>query len=481
MHEPLNILIVEDTPEDAELVIRQLKKDGLHFSFTNVTTASEFIFALETFSPHVVLSDHTLPQFNSWEALRIAREYDRHIPFILVTGTVSEEFAVDILHAGADDYILKSSLTRLSNAIQNALQRRKGEKEYLRMVEELRRSEDRLAAFMNNSPAMQWIKDESGRYVFVNRFLLSRMNLDPGRLNELPAMLDRQVVKRLEEIDRHVRDTGRPVEMIENFRGKDGKPHYLLMSEFPMPNDHLGGIAFDVTAQKLAEEKLRMINEELNTFIYKASHDLKGPLSSIMGLANLVKTELTDPQAVKYIEMIAESTQKLDKILLGLIEVMSAKRYEAKSDLIDFNQVIGEVLRSLEFMPGFNRIRFQVEVMLEKDFFSDRSSLTSIFQNLIENAVKYQDKREPEPYLHIRIQDERNGVRIQCSDNGLGISKEIRGKVFDMFFRGSEDSKGSGLGLYIIRNSIEKLGGTIVLEDEYVKGCCFSLWLPCSK
>jgi PAS domain S-box-containing protein len=478
MYELLKILIVEDLPEDADLIMRQLKKDKQSYSFFNVSTADEFKTALRDFAPHVVLSDHTLPQFSSWEALRLARQHDPHLPFILVTGTVSEEFAVEILHAGADDYILKSSLTRLSKAIGNALQRRKSERENQRMVEELKKSEERLAAFMNNSPAMQWIIDPGGRFLFANRALLSRMNISPETAEDITSLIPLEVRSRIEHIVQTVKATRTPVESIEKFIGTDGKPIYLLLCKFPMLNDHVGGIAIDITAQKLAEEKLLAINEEMNTFIYKASHDLKGPLSSIMGLAALVKAELADHKTAKYIEMISESTQKLDKILLGLIEVMSARRHESRYEPVDLRELITEVMRSLEFMPGFSRMNFNLDINTRGTLYSDRSSLTSIFQNMIENAVKYQDHSAPRSLLDIRIDQADRGIRIEFSDNGVGISNDIRDRIFDMFFRGNDDSKGSGLGLYIVKNTVEKLGGTISLENGKPKGTTFVIWLP---
>lgn len=478
----LRILIVEDVASDVELLIRQLKRDGLEFEYLNVAARKEYVNALHEFAPSIILSDHSLPQFNSWEALRIAHEYDPHLPFILVTGTVSEEFAVDILHAGADDYILKSSLKRLSSALNNAVQRKQSEREREEMLQQLKKSEARLAAFTENSPVLQWITNPEGKFVFLNKALEQAFAIPVGSLEKIgPAdLVEPGVAQVLNGLNTEVRSTGEPKETVIKTRTEKGDRYYLV-SKFLMPHDHLGGIAIDLTAQKLAEEKLKNLNEELNTFIYKASHDLKGPLSSIMGIANLTRTEQFDSKAKRYIDMIAESTHKLDKILLGLIEVMSVKQAQVKTTRIDFKQLIDEVFKLLEYSPGFSRLKFNVKVDVKRTFYSDRNVLVSVVQNMVENAVKYQDMSQPAPRLNITVTDHKEGVMMEFRDNGVGIHHEVINKVFDMFFRGNEESKGSGLGLYIVRNAVEKLGGSINVESRNGDGCRFTVYLPAAQ
>jgi len=140
----LKILILEDIPEDAGLVERILRKDGLSFTLSRVDTRDEFIASLRDFEPDVILSDHSLPQFNSAEALKICRRAGLQIPFILVTGTVSEEFAVNCLKMGADDYVLKANLTRLPSAIITALRKREDEEKRKVAEKTLRQQNEEL-------------------------------------------------------------------------------------------------------------------------------------------------------------------------------------------------------------------------------------------------------------------------------------------------------------------------------------------------
>src|SRR5688572_14865266 len=141
MHTPLKILILEDSPEDLGLVERELKRGGISFTSSVVKKKEEYEKALEEFQPDVILSDHSLPQFNSIEAMEIWKSFQkRHniaIPFILITGSVSEEFAVQSIKAGADDYILKDRLKRLPSSIKSALEKVKLERQRIDHVSEI--------------------------------------------------------------------------------------------------------------------------------------------------------------------------------------------------------------------------------------------------------------------------------------------------------------------------------------------------------
>jgi len=221
--------------------------------------------------------------------------------------------------------------------------------------------------------------------------------------------------------------------------------------------------------------KIQEKNNELNTFIYKATHDLRGPLSSIMGLCKLAREETPNNQ---YFEMIAKSTSKLDDILVLLIETMMVKEKEIVLEKMDFNIIINDILKLLEFSKGFSRIEFRIQVANTEPFFSDKKIIASIFQNLIENAIKYQNYNEPNSFIAIHLFNMAEGIEVKILDNGLGIANDFQDKVFNMFYRANSDSKGSGLGLYIVKSAVEKLSGTIQFKSEPKKGTQFTIHLP---
>ena len=142
--------MVEDREEDAGLVDHILRKDGMNFTLRRVETREEFIKELDVFEPDTILSDHSLPQFDSVDALNICRQSGKNIPFILVTGTVSEEFAVNTLKQGADDYILKSNLIRLPSAIKSAIQQHRLREEKQKEEEKIRQQNEQLIKILKN-------------------------------------------------------------------------------------------------------------------------------------------------------------------------------------------------------------------------------------------------------------------------------------------------------------------------------------------
>jgi PAS domain S-box-containing protein len=229
---------------------------------------------------------------------------------------------------------------------------------------------------------------------------------------------------------------------------------------------------------KKSEAHLKSANRDLETFIYRASHDLRGPLSSIIGLTNVSRLEIHDEKALSYIDMISLSTKKLDDTLIGLVQSMALKDIVKFEDEIDFKKMIDETLDKFQFYEGFSRIKFNIDINLHAPFVSSRLILQPVIQNLIENSIKYQNINEKKPYTNITISDTKGKVKIVFEDNGIGMDPSIHDKVFDVYYKGTQTSKGSGLGLYIVKTALEKINGTIRLESEKGKGSIFTVVLP---
>lgn len=358
MYGSLKILILEDNPDDAGLTIRTLKMSDLKYEYRLADNKTEYIKALEDFEPDVILSDHSLPSFTSEEALPIARKICEKSVFILVTGTVSEEFAVNIIKAGADDYILKSSLMRLPSAIVNAYQKKKAE-----------------------------------------------------------------------------------IESEKNF-------------------------------QKLVE-----VNKELQTFIYRASHDLRGPLSSMKGLISIAKFD-TDPQQIsKLIGLMDTSADKLDNIVVNLVETLGIREMPVELQPINFSELVQEILSSFESTAD-KRISFCIEDESNNKLISDRIILKMILKRIIDNAVKFNNYSVPGSYVTIKAKHIENRIEIMVVDNGYGIKEELLPRVFEMFYRANNDSQGSGLGLYLAKIGAEKLGGKITIKSFERIGTTLYVTLP---
>lgn len=364
MDKHLKILMLEDIAYDAELLERELKKSGLEFTSKVVKNKTDFVNSLTEFKPDVILSDHTLPQFNSREALKLYKDHCLKCPFILVTGTVSEEFAVSSIHEGADDYILKGNLTRLPSAIENALKKREAEKE--------------------------------------KEFVLETLK-----------------------------------------------------------------------AQNI---ELSRVNKELDHLVYSASHDLRSPLTSILGLLYILNVEKDEAKQKHYLQLIEKSVKKLDSIIKDIITYSRNARRDININKVDVKGLVQETFNTLKTLDDKVEFDFKLNVKEEVPLFSDKERLAIIINNILSNALTYRDTENPVVAVDVKINQE-NAI-FSFKDNGPGIPAKHLDKIFDMFYRATDKSTGSGLGLYIVKEYLRKLNGKVKVESEEGKGTTFTFSVP---
>lgn len=236
--------------------------------------------------------------------------------------------------------------------------------------------------------------------------------------------------------------------------------------------DGLGIMARDIT-------DFRQNIEELERYIYKSSHDIRAPISSILGLANVAIDELKDHElATQYFKIIKQQTERLDAILNRLLTMTVVRDGEKVLHLIDFNKEISELIGSLSLMPGFDKLDITVDIENKRRFYCDRSQIISVLQNLIENSIKYRDERKKVNRLEIQVRDADEGINIRISDNGIGVPLHLQKEMFRMFFRASNDKPGTGLGLFTVRQSVRRLNGQISFESKEDDGTKFFIYLP---
>jgi signal transduction histidine kinase len=361
----VKILMVEDNNDDLKLIEHALHKGKLHFVNECVETLAEFSEALYRFKPDIVLSDHGMPQFNSIEALQMCQQEHAATPFILVTGTVSDDYAIACLKYGVDDYILKSNLSRLPTAVQSAIKKRGLEK----------------------------LKKEA-------EVILKRRN-----------------------------------------------------------------------------EELLKVNTELDNFVYSVSHSLRGPLMSVVGLLNVAKNLTMDDEMDGLHCMMRSSLSKLDDTLKDIVEFSRNSRNDITRDEINWEAILERSFAGVEYLyPPGQLIRSQA-LQTEVIFFTDIKRLEVILDNLLENAVRYRTKTGP-PHISIDVRTSDESAVIILKDNGIGIGKDILPNIYTMFYRGTEESQGSGLGLYIAKEIVDKLKGTIVITSVAGEETTVTLTLP---
>lgn len=233
----------------------------------------------------------------------------------------------------------------------------------------------------------------------------------------------------------------------------------------------------DISQIRKTKENLKSANTELEIYVYKASHDLRGPLASILGLIGVGRMEIKDEIALSYLEMLNTSAKKLDVTLAELVKGMKIKDIHVFDDVINFEDLISGVLKMFEHYPGYNWIKVNISISVPDNFISNRFIIETIFQNLIENAIKYQNLQEDNSVLNIEVLQTGDKIKIRVEDNGIGIDVSVQDKIFDMYFRGTTASTGSGLGLYLVKKSIDKLNGQIRLTSMPNQGTTFYVTL----
>lgn len=223
--------------------------------------------------------------------------------------------------------------------------------------------------------------------------------------------------------------------------------------------------------------ELKKTNEELDRFVYSASHDLRSPLSSIKGLVNVFEV---DPEGKKeeYLPKIKSRIETMEKFIKEITDYSRNTRVQVAMEYIVLKPLVEEIVSSLKYSDGADHLEFQIE--LEEDFVvrSDPYRLRIILNNLISNSIKYADTKKDKPYVLIKASKDTEVATIEVIDNGIGILNALHEKVFNMFFRATEKSSGSGLGLYIVSESVKKLSGEIVLNSELGYGTTITLKLP---
>lgn len=214
-----------------------------------------------------------------------------------------------------------------------------------------------------------------------------------------------------------------------------------------------------------ANDSLHRVNDELDNFIYKTSHDIRGPLASLKGMCNVALMDVKDPLALNYLHKLDITADKLNTILTRLLIVNQINNSALANDRIDFEHIVDDILM-LERKKGMpRRLKITRSICPRTVFHSDTQFVRIILENLIDNAIKfYNDSERVEPFVNINIGGNGDHVSINVVDNGIGISEVHPDKIFQMFSRASERSETGGIGLYITKTATEKLGGTVHLK-----------------
>lgn len=269
----------------------------------------------------------------------------------------------------------------------------------------------------------------------------------------------------------------------------DEEGHVWEIKTFPIREvGNIKGVSVfieDITPLKESQFKLieknralEKVNSELDSFVYRVSHDLRAPLTSILGLISLMKIE-THPQKIEeYIGLQEKSIQKLDLFIKEIINLSRNSRLGITVSKINFSEIINEIFESQHYTEDAKKVERICEIDENVALYTDRNRLSIILTNLISNSLKYINKFDAHPYVKVKVHQLGDECVIEVSDNGIGIEENYLPKIFEMFFRATQQFSGSGLGLYIVKETAEKLQGTITVKSKIGQGTSFKLIIP---
>ena len=218
--------------------------------------------------------------------------------------------------------------------------------------------------------------------------------------------------------------------------------------------------------------------KELDRFVYSASHDLSAPLKSILGLVNIAKLEDKDKNLQVHLDYIERSIIKQENVIKSLTQYSRNARQDIKLESVNIYGIVNQIISDLRYMPGFSEIDMLNNIPEGESIRADEHRLKIIVNNLLSNGVKYRDSDKPDSFVKIEVDVKPKSWQLIVEDNGLGIAKSQIKKIFNMFHRATEESEGSGLGLFIVHEAVDRLGGSIAVESDLKIGSKFIIDLP---
>lgn len=384
-----------------------------------------------------------------------------------------------------------------------------------RLVDERTAELDRLSLVARTTDNGVIITDVNQTITWLNEAMCRMSGYDREEiLGNTPRMF--QFEGTSAETRRSIRESlraHRPIQAEIQNRRKDGSPYWVMLFIQPIM-DRLGkhqgymSVEVDTTERKRYEMELlaamreveasrsqsELLNEELNKtveelvqtnseldrFVYSTSHDLRAPMLSVIGIVDLCKeTFYPDDEAFQeMLGMMRQALKRGDEVIRSILEYSRNRRLGLHPEVVRVNDVVRNHLRSIEFLAGIQDVRFEFEIGVEDTLVTDRFRFESIVNNLVTNAVKYQRAEEPSKFVRIRFRRQIGGGVFEVEDNGEGVPEDRLKAIFEMFVRNSVSSTGSGLGLYITRDLVKRLGGELHVESTVGIGSRFSVSIP---
>jgi len=489
---PLRVLIVEDQPADAVLLVHELRRAGYDPTWRRVATEGEYRDALDP-ALDIVFADYNPPQFGAIRALHLLQEQGLDAPLILVSGTIGEDLAVECLKHGAADYLRKGRLARLGAAVEHALERKRLRVEKEQAERALRDATEKLRAFIQAAPFAIVTCDPEGNVTLWNPAAERLFGWRAGEVTGRPAPFvpeDRR--KEFGALQGQVL-RGEPVAGVEvRAQRSDGTPVDVRLSAAPL-HDVAGRISAtmtivaDITDRKQAEDQLRRQREALHQserlaalgeLLASVAHELNDPLSVIMVEAQLLCAALGQgPQAGRGAR-IAEAAEHCVRVVRNFLAL--ARHRPMERERVDLNRIVRETIELMAYPLRVDGVQVTLDAAPDLPaLWADPAQLHQVVLNLVCNAHQAMLQAMLRHLtISTRFDGSRRRISLAVADTGPGISPEIQSRIFEPFFTTRPEGQGTGLGLSLCRGVVEGHGGSISVESRPGEGAVFHVELP---
>jgi len=501
MKRKINILILENETADWELMEHEIKNGAIPFESRCVSNREDFLHSVDEFNPDIILGDYNMPQFTGMEAFRLLKESKKDIPFILVTGSLSEEIAVQFVKEGLADYVLKSNIKHLSTSIINVLKKKNSEDEKNRTIENLKQSEERFQAVTRATSDVVWDWDLTTDLLYWNENFTKHFGYGKEECEKdisswysriHPEDSDRVV----SDIKKTVKSGGQYWSDEYRFRKSDGSYAYVLDRGYVIHDEkgspvRMVGAMLDLTQLKSLESQLLQAQrmEAVGLLAGGIAHDFNNLLTAILGYSELLLNshKKDDPRygEINEIKNAAERASSLTQQLLafGRKQILQLK-------VIDLNSVVNDIYKMIRRLIGEH---IEPELKTEPDLWKIKADPVQIEQVIMNLAVNSHDAMPKGGKFIIRTENVNidkfyscqnkglmpgNYVLLSVEDTGTGMSKEVQNRIFEPFYTTKEKGKGTGLGLSTAYGIVKQTGGNIFVYSEVGRGTVFKIYFP---
>jgi PAS domain S-box-containing protein len=472
--------------------ISEPRDSGNYFNFFPLVMASFALFGYDKIYKGVIFSVISIVAFLVIYNFDIAILPERATS----AETANINFIIHFIISLLATILIIVFLTKLNQTIESNLIHK--DRNLLKMTEDLKVSQQRFELAINGSNAGIYDWDITHNSIYHSPTWKRLLGYEEDELEDFSIetfykFIHPDDVDRVRTIlENHLTD-GSPYSAEFKMQSKSGDYQWFSDSGQALWNEHgnpirMVGSIIKIQERKVAEERIRKQNRmlektnlELDNFVYSASHDIRSPLTSILGLINIAERSNDREEIEECHKLMRSRIDRLDDFLEDILDFSRNLRMDKKLNEINLFYFIDEILSNSDFGDNFNHI--DVRLMVPQDFevISDPVRLKVILKNIISNSVKFSSLLKPSQWLRISALRVDGNFQLIIEDNGEGIRKDLEGKIFDMFYRASERSKGSGLGLYIVKEMVDKLEGTIKVNSTYGEGSQFIVELPDHK